>query len=114
MNTKIVGRHGEDVASKYLVAKKYKILDRNFSCRFGEIDIIALDRSCTVFVEVKARRDTKFGFPREAVDWRKQQTIAKCAEYWLYKNKQNGVPVRFDVIEIIGDSVTHIIDAFRP
>ena len=114
MNTRVVGRWGENVACDYLSKHKYKIIDRNFTCRFGEIDVVAWDGETVVFVEVKARKDDSFGMPREAVNWRKQQTIVQCANYWLYKNKQTGVPVRFDVVEILGDKVTHIVDAFRP
>ena len=114
MNTRVVGRYGEEIATQYLNKLKYKIIDRNFSCHFGERDIVAWDGHSVVFIEVKARKDGKFGMPREAVNWRKQQTIVKCANYWLYKNKQTGVPARFDVVEIMGDTVNHIIDAFRP
>lgn len=114
MNTRVVGRNGENVAAQYLSQHKYKIVDRNFFCHFGEIDLIAWDGESVIFVEVKSRKDDKFGMPREAVTWHKQQTIVKCANYWLYKNKQIGVPVRFDVVEILGDKVNHIKDAFRP
>ena len=114
MNTRVVGRYGESIAEQYLKKQKYKIVDRNFFCHFGEIDLIAWDGESVIFVEVKSRKDDQFGLPREAVTWRKQQTIVKCATYWLYKNKQTGVPVRFDVIEILGDKINHIKDAFRP
>ena len=114
MNTRVVGRWGEDVAAKYLSNHKYKIVDRNFTCHYGEIDLIVWDGESVIFVEVKSRKDDGFGLPREAVNWHKQQKIVKCANYWLYKNRQTGVPVRFDVVEILGDKVTHIIDAFRP
>lgn len=114
MNTRVVGRWGENIACEYLSKHKYKIIDRNFTCRFGEIDVVAYDGETIIFVEVKARKDDSFGMPREAVNWRKQQTIVKCANYWLYKKKQTGVPVRFDVVEILGDKVNHIEDAFRP
>lgn len=114
MNTRIIGRQGESVAEQYLIKHKYKIVERNFFCKFGEIDLVVWDGESVIFVEVKARKDDSFGLPREAVTWRKQQTIVKCAHYWLYKNKQTGIPVRFDVVEILGDKVNHIVDAFRP
>lgn len=114
MNTRVVGCWGENLAAQYLSQNKYKILNRNFNCHFGEIDIVAWDGESVIFVEVKARKDDSFGMPREAVNWRKQQTIVKCANYWLYKNKKTGVPVRFDVVEILGSDITHIKDAFRP
>lgn len=114
MNTHVVGEQGEDFAVKYLKKKKYKVIERNFSCKFGEIDIVATDGDFVVFVEVKSRADESFGKPREAVNWRKQQTIVKCANYWLYKNDQFGAPVRFDVIEVLAGEITHLVDAFRP
>ena len=114
MNTRVVGRWGENVACEYLSKHKYKIIDRNFTCHFGEIDVVAWDGESVIFVEVKTRKDDSFGMPREAVNWRKQQTIVQCANYWLYKNKQTDVSVRFDVVEILGDKATHIEDAFRP
>ena len=114
MNTRTVGRRGEDVAVDYLISQGYKILNRNYSCKIGEIDVVAWDGEFVVFIEVKARADTSFGMPREAVNWRKQKTIIKVAEYWLYKNKRTGVPVRFDVVEILDGNVSHITDAFRP
>ena len=113
MNTRIIGRRGEDVAVDYLQSQGYTILDRNYSCRIGEVDVIAWDGEFVVFVEVKARADTNFGLPRQAVNWHKQQTIVKVAQYWLYKNKRTGIPVRFDVVEILAGKVTHITDAFR-
>ncbi len=114
MNTKIVGQWGEKIAAEYLSKHNYKIIEKNYRCRFGEIDLVAWDGSSIVFVEVKARKDEKFGAPREAVNWHKQQTIVKCAKSWLFRNKRTGVPVRFDVVEILDSEITHIVDAFRP
>ena len=114
MNKRFVGQRGEDAAIAYLKMQNYVILDRNFYCHFGEIDVVAWDGEFVVFIEVKSRADTSFGLPREAVDWRKQKTIVRCAQYWLYKNKRTGEPVRFDVVEILAGKVNHIIDAFRP
>ena len=113
-NNRIIGKKYEDVASDYLSCRGYEILERNYSSRSGEIDIIARDGDYIVFVEVKARKDEKFGTPREAVNWHKQQTIVKCAKSWLFRNKRTGVPVRFDVVEILDAEITHIVDAFRP
>ena len=109
-----MGRRGEDLAAEYLQSEGYTIIDRNYSCKIGEIDIIASDGEFVAFIEVKSRADVSFGLPREAVDWRKQRTIVKVAQYWLYKNKRTGIPVRFDVVEILAGSVNHIKDAFRP
>lgn len=113
MNTRTIGGKGEDIAVKYLRKQKYKIIDRNFRCNFGEIDVIARDGSYIVFVEVKSRRDTKFGMPREAVDARKQQTIVRCAKFWLTINNLVGSPTRFDVVEVLDGKTTLLTDAFR-
>lgn len=114
MNTHIRGVIGEDVATKYLVKHKYEIVERNFRCRFGEIDIIAINDGYVAFIEVKSRSDDKFGLPREAVSTYKQQRIVGAAKYWLFRNKFTGYPVRFDVVEVLSGTVTVIKDAFRP
>ncbi|MBQ2711386.1 MAG: YraN family protein [Clostridia bacterium] len=114
MNKRIVGLKGEDIAAKYLEKHKYKIIERNFACRFGEIDIIAKDGKFIVFIEVKRRKSLKFGRPCEAVDLKKQQTIVTCATYYLSMKALVGKPVRFDVVEILGEEVNLIKDAFRP
>lgn len=114
MNKRIVGLKGEDIAAKYLEKHKYKIIERNFACRFGEIDIIAQDGMFIVFIEVKRRKSLKFGRPCEAVDAIKQQTIVTCATYYLSMKALVGKPVRFDVVEILGEELNLIKDAFRP
>ena len=114
MNTHSIGVAGEDLAVKYLSKYKYKILERNFRCKFGEIYIIAFNEGFITFVEVKSRSDEKFGLPREAVSPYKQQRIASAAQYWLYTNKLVGRSVRFDVVEILSGKVNVLKDAFRP
>ena len=113
MNTRSVGNVGEDIAAKFLAKQGYVILERNFTTRHGEVDIIAKHREYFVFVEVKRRKTDKFGMPREAVTPYKQQTIATCAKYWLAKNKLYGAPVRFDVVEVMDTEPNLIVDAFR-
>ena len=113
MNTRSVGNKGEDIAAAYLKKHGYTIVERNYNCRFGEIDIIAKQNSYIVFVEVKARSSTAFGMPREAVDWRKQQTIVQCSKLWLTQNKLFGSAVSYDVVEVLNGEVTIIADAFR-
>lgn len=95
------GNAGEDIAVKYLEEQGYIILERNFYCRQGEIDIIAKDKNEIIFVEVKTRRDTKYGYPSEAVNQQKIKHILKTAKYYLYKNKLLNKYVRFDVIEVL-------------
>lgn len=96
----IIGKLGEDEATKYLEQNGYKILDRNFSCKRGEIDIIALEKEEIVFIEIKSRTNKEYGLPREAVTKQKINHILKTAEYYLYVRKLENLPVRIDVIEI--------------
>lgn len=95
-----VGIFGEDFTEKYLKKNGYKILSRNFHSRFGEIDIIAKNKTYIIFVEVKTRSEGAIYSPREAVDYYKQQKCIKTAEYYLVNNETNLQP-RFDVSEII-------------
>ena len=95
-----LGKKGEDLAIGHLKALKYKILERNFKCPLGEIDIIARDKSTLVFVEVKTRATRDFGGPAAAVDWRKQRQLSKVALTYLNKKKLSNVPARFDVVAV--------------
>ncbi len=95
---KTIGRHGEDAAEKYLKKKRYKILERNFLIRGGEIDIIAQKGEYIVFIEVKTRCDMAFGTPAEAVTFRKIRSMKKTAE--VYMQQYGEAYVRFDVIEV--------------
>lgn len=98
---KELGNIGEQIAVEYLVKSKYQILERNFYCRQGEIDIIAKDKEEIVFVEVKTRINNKFGEPSEAVNITKQKHMYKTAKYFLYKSNSLEKLVRFDVVEIL-------------
>ena len=112
MNTKILGTTGEEIATNYLKKSGYKILARNYSNQIGEIDIIAKEKGTIVFVEIKARSSLAFGFPREAVGSVKQERIRKIATSYLKETKNIGLPCRFDVVEILGEKLTHIKNAF--
>lgn len=92
------GRFGEDAAIKYLSDIGYKIEGRNFRCREGELDIIALDGGCLVFIEVKTRSSAVYGRPSEAVDERKRRRIIKAAYAYC---KEPDCEIRFDVIEVM-------------
>ena len=94
---------GEDIASKYLIKQGYYIYERNFKCKIGEIDIIAIDtidKNELVFIEVKTRKQTIFGNPAEAIDSNKIRHLYKTAEYFLMANKLEHSFIRFDVIEV--------------
>lgn len=95
------GNIGEQIAIEFLKKNKYKILERNFYCRQGEIDIIAMDKDEIVFIEVKTRSNNDFGTPSEAVNKIKQKHMYKSAKYFLYKFNLMDNFVRFDVIEIL-------------
>lgn len=99
---KEIGNIGEEIAVKYLQQEEYIIINRNFKCKQGEIDIIAKDlkKGELVFIEVKTRRNYNYGNPSEAVDERKQKHIYRSAEYYVYKYNIKNIPIRFDVMEI--------------
>lgn len=94
------GRNGEDLATQYLEKKGYEIIERNFECRQGEIDIIAKDKQELVFVEVKTRASALYGLPKEAVDTTKKKHIYQAAEFYLYFKHLEDESVRIDVIEV--------------
>ena len=111
MNKRSIGNIGEDIAVKWLVKNKnYNILDRNYSTGYGEIDIIAEDGKALVFIEVKFRNGTDFGYPYEAVNKNKQCRICKAALQYVQKKYNNDdINMRFDVAEIINkDGVYYI------
>lgn len=96
----IIGKIGEDLAVKYLEQIGYKVIERNFECRQGEIDIIALDKDEVIFIEVKTRTNIKFGNPIEAVNEIKQKHLLKAVKYYLYSRHLENEFIRIDVIEI--------------
>lgn len=95
-----IGKLGEDLAVKYLKQKGYKIIERNFTCKQGEIDIICIDKKELVFIEVKTRTNDKFGKPVEAVDVNKKKHLFKAIKYYLYSRNLENEYVRIDVIEV--------------
>jgi putative endonuclease len=117
MNTIKVGDRGEQAAADYLQAAGYDILERKYRSKIGEIDIIAKRKNVLVFVEVKTRRNTTYGFPAEAVTYRKQRKIINTASCYLQQIHNTNICCRFDVIEIFLTENNiikhnHIIDAF--
>ena len=95
------GNWGEDAAAEYLEQKGYRIIERNYTCRYGEIDIIAQNPEGLAFVEVKSRRSLKFGRPALAVTREKQNKIRKSAFSFLRNRKAYYRHIRFDVIEVV-------------
>lgn len=96
----IRGRKGEEEAIKYLQNEGYKIIEKNFICKQGEIDIIALKDEEIIFIEVKTRKSLECGLPSEAVDREKKKHIYKSAGYYLYTRNLENEYVRIDVIEV--------------
>lgn len=113
----ITGKIGEDIACQYLSKNNYKIIERNFNCRQGEIDIIAKDKNEIVFIEVKTRRNNSYGSPIDAITYYKQKHIIKSVQYYLYKEKLENSFVRIDVIEVYSKEekyyVNHIKNAIE-
>lgn len=99
MNKKEIGGLGEDFAVHYLKSRGYRVLKRNFRCRLGEIDLIAKDGKTLVFIEVKTRRNHRYGTPQEAVTLAKQAKLRKVAAYYLQRLDQD-IPCRFDVLAV--------------
>jgi len=118
-NRKSLGQEGERIAERFLKSKGYKVLDRNFRTRWGELDIVAKDGEVVVFVEVKTRSKTDFTRPEEAVNSTKQAHLRKAAQLWLLDNHPDDPPAcRFDVISVLFDNdgnhtIEHFPDAFR-
>ena len=113
MNNREVGGCYERIAAGYLEKQGLTILEYNFRCKVGEIDLIAQDKNYIVFVEVKYRRDREQGWAAEAVGVRKQRKIMKVAQVYLLKKFHTvELPCRFDVISIDGDEISWYKDAF--
>jgi putative endonuclease len=105
---------GEATAVRELGRRGYRIVERNFRCRAGELDVIALDGDVLVFVEVRARRDGARGTGVEAVGYAKQRQVTRVAEIYLAMRGLRPARCRFDVVGITGDRVEVIVDAWRP
>lgn len=117
-----IGQKGEETAVKILAKQGYKIIERNFRTKMGEIDIIARDKEYTCFVEVRLRKNNNFGTPADTIDARKRQRIINTAKYYAQKKRIYDTPMRFDVVVINADtfgtelsniSAEVIKDAFR-
>lgn len=106
------GLEGEDLAAVRLKKDGYRIIERNYRSRLGEIDIVAEEDGCLVFVEVKRRAGRSFGTSFEAIDERKKQHIIRCAQFYLKSNRCARRKVRFDVVGIDGDEIRVIKNAF--
>jgi putative endonuclease len=97
-DTEAFGAHGEAVASAVLARRGYRIVERNCRSRWGELDLVAYDGTTLVFVEVKARRGTRFGEPIYAVDAQKQRRLVRLAQHYLSRRRLGEPLCRFDIV----------------
>jgi len=112
-----LGSRGEHIAAAYLTDAGLRVLDRNWRCREGELDIVARDGDTLVFCEVKTRRGTGFGVPVEAVTRVKQRRLRTLAQRWLAAHDEHAPELRFDVVGVlvlpgVPAAVTHLQGAF--
>ena len=114
-----IGSFGEALSRDYLISKGYKILNMNFRNKFGEIDIICKKNNLLIFCEIKSRYSNSFGSPIESITCYKQKQIIKLSELYLISKKYYNFNVRYDIIEVIFNTITsshiinHVQDAFR-
>ena len=115
---KLLGRQGEDAATQYLENNNYQVLCRNYSCRLGEIDIVAWEQDVIVFVEVRSRSSYDYGLPQESVTGRKKMKLRQLAWHYLKSVGKTNASCRFDVIAVLFDGegrvkqLEHIENAF--
>lgn len=109
------GVEGERLAAAWYEARGYQVVDRNWRCEIGEIDLVCRGPGLVVVVEVKARASDRFGHPAEAVTPAKQQRLRRLAGSWLaaHRDRSRGIPeVRFDVAAVLGGEIEVIEGAF--
>jgi putative endonuclease len=111
-----LGKQGEELAERFLRARHYVVVERNYRCSYGEIDLVMQDGETLVFVEVRSHTGSTFGDPLESITLRKQRQIAKAASHYVLRHKIENRPLRFDVIGVQWDNgasrVTHVPGAF--
>lgn len=113
MNNRAVGTEYEVKASGYLVKNGYQILERNFRCKIGEIDLIARNEGYLCFIEVKYRSSSSKGFPSEAITPTKMRRITRTAQYYMLLHKlPENTPCRFDAVVILENELSLIKNAF--
>ncbi len=114
MNNIEKGKLGEEIASRYIISKGGRIIEKNYRTNIGEIDLIVKINNQLVFVEVKSRNSLNYGYPCEAVNYKKQRKIINVAKYYILNNSLENTPIRFDVIEIYlkDKKINHLKNAF--
>jgi len=111
---KLIGDKGERKVAKMYQFKGYKIIARNFSCKYGELDIVAQKGDMIVIIEVKTRKNDNYAQAKDFVDYRKQNKLRNTADLFLQQNNLSDKNIRFDVAEVYtdNDTVNIIEDAF--
>lgn len=94
-----LGKYGEDLVARHLTSRGFRIIERNWRCPFGEIDLVALERDEVVFIEVKTRRGDGFGQPEDAVTWEKRAKLRRCAYAYL-GTRDVHLPFRIDIYAV--------------
>ena len=116
MDKKELGKKGEELALRFLKKRGYRIIEKNYVCKMGEMDIIAREKDTLAFIEVKTRTTTEFGPPQLAVNSSKQRQLSKVALTYLKAKQLEDVKARFDVVAILldqkGEEIELIKDAF--
>lgn len=113
INSRKTGAEYEKKAAQYLQTLGYEVIERNFRCRQGEIDLIAKDGEYLVFIEVKYRKDARLGEPLEAVDYRKRRRISETASYYCFSHGiSQQQPCRFDAVAFVQGEWTVVRNAF--
>lgn len=113
-NKRKLGAQVEQLVSEYLNLHGFTIIEMNYRCKQGEIDIVAKDQEYYVFIEVKYRNNKKYGTPQEAVGIAKQKRISKAAQYYLYSHGlDEATPVRFDVAAVLENKIMYYKNAFE-
>jgi len=110
---KVIGGFGEKCAAEFLKENGYKILNMNYNCRFGEIDIVALDGKCLVFVEVKTRTTDRYGAPENAVNYWKKRHLQLAARCYIEQYRMKEYFARFDVVEVFAKFADNNFDGYR-
>ena len=113
MQKKELGKKGEELALRFLKKKGYRIIEKNYVCKMGEMDIIGKEKDTLVFIEVKTRTSTEFGPPQLAVHSSKQRQLSKVALNYLNEKRLNDVKARFDVVAIVLEQNREEIDLIR-
>jgi len=111
--SRVAGFSFEERAANWLRQIGFQILERNYTVKGGEIDLVCDDAGTLVFVEVRARRDNDHGSPSETISATKRSRIVHAARMYLVERQIEDRACRFDVIAIEGDSITHLADAFQ-